>query len=42
MKIKEKLLTLGTTLALGIITLNNTVFADIVSEVEGRRRNTKK
>lgn len=42
MKIKEKLLTLGTSLVLGIITLSTTVFADIVTEVEGRRRNTKK
>ena len=35
MKIKEKLLTLGTSLGLGIMTLSNTVFADIVSEVSG-------
>ena len=33
MKIKEKLLTLGTSLGLGIMTLSNTVFADIVTEV---------
>lgn len=42
MKLKEKLLTLGTSLVFSIITLSNTVFADIVTEVEGRRRNTKK
>lgn len=35
MKIKEKLLTLGTALSLGIITFSNRVFADIVTEVEG-------
>ena len=35
MKIKEKLLTLGTSLALGVMTLGNTVFADIVTEVQG-------
>ena len=35
MKIKEKLLTVGTSLGLGLITLSNTVFADIVSEVSG-------
>ena len=35
MKIKEKLLTVGTSLGLGIMTLSNTVFADIVSEVSG-------
>lgn len=35
MKIKEKLLTLGTSLALGVMTLSNTVFADIVTEVQG-------
>ena len=35
MKIKEKLLTVGTSLGLGIMTLSNTVFADIVSDVSG-------
>ena len=36
MKMKEKLLTVGTSLGLGLITLSNTVsFADIVSEVSG-------
>ena len=35
MKIKEKLLTLGTSLGLGIMSLSNTVFADIVTEVSG-------
>lgn len=35
MKLKEKLLTLGTSLGLGITTFANNVFADIVTEVSG-------